>query len=82
MTIHDYLMTKFPHFDIIGAHAWCEEEDLHIRVRVLNDHAVIEVFCEHPYSCVTSTCDFNLECDIVDWLEENLDDMIQELNVL
>ena len=82
MTINCYFRQTFPYFDTIGNHTWSETEDLHIKVTILNDHAVIEVWCEHPQSCVTSTCEHNLECDIVDWLDKNLEDMIKELNCL
>ena len=82
MTINEYLRQKFPYFDVRGTKAWNENEDLTIRVRILNDHAVIEVMAEWPESCVTTTCDSTFECDIVDFLEDELDEMIAMLKGL
>ena len=82
MTINEYLRQKFPYFNVRGTKAWNDDEDLIIRIRVLNDHAVIEVMAEYPESCITTTCDAVFEDEIVDFLEKELDEMIAMLKGL
>ena len=82
MTINEFLRQRFPYFDVVGNHAWCDAEDVHIEVHKLNDHAVIEVYSMTPESCVTTTCDSTLEDDIVAFLDNDIDYMIRELNCL
>ena len=79
MTINRYFRQTFPYFDTLGNHTWCETEDFHIQVTILNDHAVIDVWSENPRNHVYATCDSTIEDDIVSWLDENLEDMVKEL---